>query len=147
MSSHPVYVPVNHPDEINEIFDRISYAKVTSLSALLYAESVCLKTVHVYYIYSSTVWHSIAFAQLFYILLAKVFFSQFKPSSVSFVVYFTLIYHVSFLDLCFQSVSFLRYSLILRIFVFQGASIIRMMRFFLGESVFKRGLTVRLTPI
>ena len=29
-SSHPIYVPVNHPDEINEIFDRISYAKVCS---------------------------------------------------------------------------------------------------------------------
>jgi len=28
ISSHPVYVPVSHPDEINEIFDRISYAKV-----------------------------------------------------------------------------------------------------------------------
>ena len=27
-NSHPIYVPVNHPDEINEIFDRISYAKV-----------------------------------------------------------------------------------------------------------------------
>ena len=28
VTSHPVYVPVAHPDEINEIFDRISYAKV-----------------------------------------------------------------------------------------------------------------------
>ena len=28
VTSHPVYVPVTHPDEINEIFDRISYAKV-----------------------------------------------------------------------------------------------------------------------
>ena len=28
ISSHPLYVPVNHPDEISEIFDRISYAKV-----------------------------------------------------------------------------------------------------------------------
>lgn len=26
-SSHPISVPVNHPDEINEIFDRISYGK------------------------------------------------------------------------------------------------------------------------
>ncbi|KAJ8311343.1 LOW QUALITY PROTEIN: hypothetical protein KUTeg_010698 [Tegillarca granosa] len=26
-SSHPVYVPVNNPDEIGEIFDKISYAK------------------------------------------------------------------------------------------------------------------------
>ncbi|XP_069102239.1 aminopeptidase N-like [Argopecten irradians] len=54
VTSHPVYVPVSHPDEINEIFDRISYGK--------------------------------------------------------------------------------------------GASIIRMMRFFLGEDTFKRGLTVRLGP-
>ena len=27
-SSHPVFVPVSHPDEINEIFDLISYRKV-----------------------------------------------------------------------------------------------------------------------
>ncbi|KAI8740092.1 aminopeptidase N, partial [Biomphalaria glabrata] len=27
VSSHPLYVPVNHPDEINEIFDSISYTK------------------------------------------------------------------------------------------------------------------------
>ena len=27
-SSHPVFVPVSHPDEINEIFDMISYRKV-----------------------------------------------------------------------------------------------------------------------
>ncbi len=27
-TSHPIYVPVNHPDEINEIFDKISYGKV-----------------------------------------------------------------------------------------------------------------------
>ena len=26
-SSHPISVTVNHPDEINEIFDRISYGK------------------------------------------------------------------------------------------------------------------------
>ena len=26
-SSHPIEVPVSHPDEINEIFDGISYAK------------------------------------------------------------------------------------------------------------------------
>ena len=28
LTSHPVYIPVTHPDEINEIFDLISYAKV-----------------------------------------------------------------------------------------------------------------------
>ena len=28
ISSHPLYVPVNHPDEIGEIFDKISYTKV-----------------------------------------------------------------------------------------------------------------------
>lgn len=27
-NSHPIKVPVNHPDEINEIFDSISYNKV-----------------------------------------------------------------------------------------------------------------------
>ena len=33
ISSHPLYVPVNHPSEINEIFDRISYAKVSPVSS------------------------------------------------------------------------------------------------------------------
>lgn len=28
-NSHPIKVPVNHPDEINEIFDSISYNKVS----------------------------------------------------------------------------------------------------------------------
>ena len=32
VTSHPVYVPVNHPDEINEIFDRISYVKVSHIT-------------------------------------------------------------------------------------------------------------------
>lgn len=30
-SSHPVYIPVNHPDEISQIFDIISYSKVWPL--------------------------------------------------------------------------------------------------------------------
>ena len=29
-SSHPIYVPVNSPDEIGEIFDKISYSKVSA---------------------------------------------------------------------------------------------------------------------
>ena len=32
VTSHPIYVPVNHPDEINEIFDSISYQKVSESS-------------------------------------------------------------------------------------------------------------------
>ena len=28
LSSHPIVQPVNHPDEITEIFDTISYSKV-----------------------------------------------------------------------------------------------------------------------
>ena len=28
MSSHPVYQPVAHPDQISEVFDRIAYDKV-----------------------------------------------------------------------------------------------------------------------
>ncbi|XP_041356302.1 aminopeptidase N-like [Gigantopelta aegis] len=35
VTSHPVYVPVNHPDEINEIFDRISYAKGASIIRMM----------------------------------------------------------------------------------------------------------------
>ncbi|XP_052787465.1 aminopeptidase N-like isoform X1 [Mya arenaria] len=35
ISSHPVYVPVSHPDEINEIFDRISYAKGASIIRMM----------------------------------------------------------------------------------------------------------------
>ncbi|XP_064646003.1 aminopeptidase N-like isoform X2 [Lineus longissimus] len=34
-SSHPIYVPVQHPDEINEIFDRISYAKGASVIRMM----------------------------------------------------------------------------------------------------------------
>ncbi|WP_411016302.1 M1 family aminopeptidase, partial [Salmonella sp. s51884] len=34
-SSHPVRVPVNSPAEINEIFDRISYAKGASILRML----------------------------------------------------------------------------------------------------------------
>lgn len=34
-TSHPVYVPVQHPDEIYEIFDLISYGKVSLLSNIL----------------------------------------------------------------------------------------------------------------
>ena len=29
VTSHPIYVPVDNPDEINEIFDAISYSKVS----------------------------------------------------------------------------------------------------------------------
>ncbi|KAI8743539.1 aminopeptidase N, partial [Biomphalaria glabrata] len=35
VSSHPVYVPVGHPDEINEIFDSISYAKGGSIIRMM----------------------------------------------------------------------------------------------------------------
>ncbi|KAK6184957.1 hypothetical protein SNE40_007297 [Patella caerulea] len=34
-TSHPVYVPVGHPDEINEIFDRVSYAKGASIIRMM----------------------------------------------------------------------------------------------------------------
>ena len=35
VSSHPIYIPVNHPSEIDEIFDSISYSKVSrAFSAL-----------------------------------------------------------------------------------------------------------------
>ena len=35
-SSHPIFVPVNHPDEIVEIFDLISYRKVRSMVVVLF---------------------------------------------------------------------------------------------------------------
>ena len=31
VTSHPIYIKVNHPDEINEIFDSISYHKVKTV--------------------------------------------------------------------------------------------------------------------
>ena len=34
-SSHPISIPVKHPDEINEIFDRISYAKGASIIRMM----------------------------------------------------------------------------------------------------------------
>ncbi|KAK2145083.1 hypothetical protein LSH36_704g02028 [Paralvinella palmiformis] len=34
-NSHPIYVPVNDPDEINEIFDRISYLKGASVIRMM----------------------------------------------------------------------------------------------------------------
>lgn len=34
-TSHPIEIPVNHPDEVNEIFDTISYAKGASVIRLL----------------------------------------------------------------------------------------------------------------
>ena len=34
-SSHPISVPVNHPDEINEIFDSISYGKGASVIRMM----------------------------------------------------------------------------------------------------------------
>ncbi|GIY36509.1 aminopeptidase Ey [Caerostris extrusa] len=34
-SSHPISLPVRHPDEINEIFDRISYAKGASIIRMM----------------------------------------------------------------------------------------------------------------
>ncbi|KAJ8311540.1 hypothetical protein KUTeg_010895, partial [Tegillarca granosa] len=35
VTSHPVYVPVSHPDQIIEIFDRISYAKGASIIRMM----------------------------------------------------------------------------------------------------------------
>ena len=34
-SSHPISIPVNHPDEISEIFDRISYSKGASIIRMM----------------------------------------------------------------------------------------------------------------
>ena len=37
LSSHPIVQPVNHPDEITEIFDTISYSKVSSVAIYISA--------------------------------------------------------------------------------------------------------------
>ena len=34
-SSHPISIPVGHPDEIQEIFDRISYGKGASIIRMM----------------------------------------------------------------------------------------------------------------
>ena len=34
-TSHPISIPVGHPDEISEIFDRISYAKGASIIRMM----------------------------------------------------------------------------------------------------------------
>ncbi|KAA0202055.1 hypothetical protein HAZT_HAZT000627, partial [Hyalella azteca] len=34
-SSHPISIPVQHPDEINEIFDAISYSKGASIIRMM----------------------------------------------------------------------------------------------------------------
>ena len=34
-SSHPISIPVKHPDEINEIFDRISYGKGAAIIRMM----------------------------------------------------------------------------------------------------------------
>ena len=35
-NSHPIEVPIGHPDEINEIFDDISYRKGASIIRMLH---------------------------------------------------------------------------------------------------------------
>mgnify|MGYP001221168168 FL=1 len=35
-TSHPISVKVKHPDEINEIFDRISYGKGATIVRMMY---------------------------------------------------------------------------------------------------------------
>lgn len=50
-NSHPVQVPVKHPDEINEIFDLISYAKGASIIRMLsdyLGEDTFMKGIHSY---------------------------------------------------------------------------------------------------
>ena len=41
-SSHPIYIPVNHPDEIGEMFDSVSYGKVsrTIICAVCHLDTV-----------------------------------------------------------------------------------------------------------
>ena len=44
-TSHPIYVPVYNPDEINEIFDAISYDKVRNKNKCNFAKTGFLYTV------------------------------------------------------------------------------------------------------
>lgn len=51
VTSHPIEVPVNHPDEINEIFDVISYAKGASVIRMLHdylGETTFFNGLHAY---------------------------------------------------------------------------------------------------
>ena len=41
VTSHPILLEVNHPDEINEIFDSISYNKVSCLQAFAWLHKFC----------------------------------------------------------------------------------------------------------
>jgi len=43
-TSHPIYQPVAHPDEINEIFDSITYSKVSILSLCKTTNVPCFPT-------------------------------------------------------------------------------------------------------
>ena len=52
-TSHPVRVPVNSPEEINEIFDTISYSKVSRPHAVYKPMQVpeCLSIFHEKYLF------------------------------------------------------------------------------------------------
>ena len=47
VTSHPIYVPVNNPDEINEIFDTISYSKVQH--SIPHFQIFCLFKAYLYF--------------------------------------------------------------------------------------------------
>ena len=64
--SHPIYVPVHHPDEINEIFDRISYGKVSWDLAEIFMRK-CQIIFRGFWYRKVTVWY------IFYRFLSKIF--------------------------------------------------------------------------
>ena len=60
-SSHPISIPVKHPDEINEIFDKISYKKGASIIRMMdnFLTTETFRQVHIniiiYYMYVTSV--------------------------------------------------------------------------------------------
>ena len=45
VNSHPIVVDVNHPDQINEVFDAISYSKVKyKTNPLKHNKLTCVKS-------------------------------------------------------------------------------------------------------
>ena len=125
MTSHPIYVPVSDPTEINEIFDTISYAKVK-------------------YIMYDGIQHMVI-CSLFFIIFECLYSlssheseDHHAPLSLSLSLSHGYIHynlHKSILHITKHVSSS----------CIKGASVLRMIRFVIGEDTFRRGLHVSTT--